>query len=110
MSYTINKAINLEEVQSNQLIILDFASLVKALQQTLSELLESHRKDQHDGTVLNATTDYLSSDNVIELLKISKVTLHNWKKKGLIKSHRIGRRVYFKKQDLEQAIKQQKFS
>ena len=108
MSYQINKALNLEEVKSNQLVILDFNSLTKAIKEVFKDILidKTHTPQDHQK---NVSDDYLSTDQVKDLLKVSKVTIHNWKKKGLIKSHRIGRRVYFKMDDINSAIKQQKF-
>lgn len=35
-----------------------------------------------------------------EFLNVTLVTLHEWTKLGLVKSGRIGRRVYYKKSDL----------
>lgn len=39
-----------------------------------------------------------------ELLHVSKVTIHKWKKQKRIKAYRIGRRIYFKKQELLNAM------
>lgn len=36
--------------------------------------------------------------------KISKVTLRSWTNQGLIKSHRIGRRVYYKHEEIQEAM------
>jgi excisionase family DNA binding protein len=49
--------------------------------------------------------DLLGIDQVKDYLKVSKVTIHKWKKRGLIKSHRIGRRIYFKKSELNESMK-----
>jgi excisionase family DNA binding protein len=43
---------------------------------------------------------FLSVKEVQELLKISKVTIHSWKKKGKIKPHSIGRKIFFKKSQI----------
>lgn len=37
---------------------------------------------------------------------ISKVTLHRWTKEGLVPSHRIGGRVYYKHSELVGAVKE----
>ncbi|RZK18619.1 MAG: DNA-binding protein [Flavobacterium sp.] len=52
----------------------------------------------------------MDMDEVISFLKVSKVTIHNWKKKGIINSHKIGRKLYFKHAELMNAIKRQKYS
>lgn len=49
---------------------------------------------------------YLSRADVCELLKISLPTLHEWTKLGLLKSYKIGNRVLYKQQEMENAIEQ----
>ncbi len=44
--------------------------------------------------------ELLSINQVCELLQISKVTLHKWKKQGKIPYHRISRKIYFKKSEV----------
>jgi excisionase family DNA binding protein len=39
------------------------------------------------------------------LLHVSKVTIHKWKRNKLIQAYRIGRKIYFKKEELINAIK-----
>ncbi len=48
--------------------------------------------------------ELLSIEETGALLRVSKVTIHKWKKKKLIISHRIGRKIYFKKQELLDAM------
>ncbi len=38
------------------------------------------------------------------LLKVSKVTIHNWKKSGLIPFHRISNKIYFKKNEVIESL------
>lgn len=45
-------------------------------------------------------TELLSITQVCELLKISKVTLHKWKKLGKIPYYRISNKIYFKKSEV----------
>jgi excisionase family DNA binding protein len=42
----------------------------------------------------------LSIEETAKLLRVSKVTIHKWKKKKLIQHYRIGRKIYFKEQEL----------
>ena len=44
--------------------------------------------------------ELLSIEEACALLRVSKVTIHKWKKRRLILSYRIGRKIYFKKQEL----------
>lgn len=47
----------------------------------------------------------LSIEEAARFLHVSKVTIHKWKKKKLIHSHRIGRKVYFKENELLDSLK-----
>ena len=42
----------------------------------------------------------LKIEEACQLLKVSKVTIHKWKKQNKIQSYRIGRKIYFKKSEL----------
>ena len=50
-------------------------------------------------------TEYLTRNEVKELLKIDLSTVHNWTKRGKLKSYGIGNRVYYKRSEVEAAIK-----
>ena len=43
-------------------------------------------------------------DEIAELLSVSKVTIHDWKRKGKVPFHRIGSRVYFKKSEVLESL------
>lgn len=49
-------------------------------------------------------TVYLERNEVSKMLKINLSTLHNWTKKGILKSYGIGRRTYYKRVEVENAI------
>lgn len=49
--------------------------------------------------------ELLTIKEAAKLLKKSKTTLNKWKKNGTIPSHRLASRVYFKKQELIEAMK-----
>jgi len=48
----------------------------------------------------------LSRKEVADYLKISLPTLHNYQKSEILKSHRIGNRVLFKKGEVMEALQQ----
>ena len=48
--------------------------------------------------------EYLTRNEVAEMLKVDLSTVHNWGKSGRLKRHGIGNRVYFKRSEVEQAI------
>lgn len=49
--------------------------------------------------------ELITIDDACKFLKVSKVTIHKWKKIKLICSYRIGRRVYFKKTELLNSLR-----
>ncbi|MCW3071117.1 MAG: DNA-binding protein [Bacteroidetes bacterium] len=90
--------LNVSKEELRQLIVEVFreASEVKQLTQRLKD----------------ATERLLTRKEVAALLKVSLPTLRQYVKDGLIQSHRIGRRVLFKANDVESAltaVKMQKF-
>mgnify|MGYP000615039118 FL=1 len=48
--------------------------------------------------------DYLTRKEVSEMLKIDISSVHNWSKRGILIPHQIGNRVYYKLQEVENAI------
>lgn len=44
-------------------------------------------------------------DDVCEILSVSKVTIHKWKKEGRLPFHRLGNRIYFKKKEIIVSMK-----
>ncbi len=50
-------------------------------------------------------TEYLTRNEVKEMLHCDLSTVHNLTKRGKLKSYGIGGRVYYKRSELEQAIK-----
>lgn len=49
-------------------------------------------------------TEFLTRNEVAELLKIDLSTLHNWTRKGKLTSYGIGARIYYKRSEVENAI------
>jgi len=50
-------------------------------------------------------TEYLTRNQVRDLLQVNLSTVHNLTKRGTLKAYGIGARVYFKRNEVEQAIK-----
>ncbi|PUB29379.1 excisionase family DNA binding protein [Elizabethkingia sp. YR214] len=81
--------------------------LIKELKEALiPELREQLSKDFQP----KEPTQYLTRTEVCELLKINLSTLHRWRKEGQIPSYGFGNRVYFKHDEVEQIINQNKLS
>ncbi len=49
-------------------------------------------------------TEFLTRNELAELLKCDLSTIHNWCKKGKINPYGIGNRVYFKRSEIESVI------
>ena len=54
-------------------------------------------------------TEFLTRQQVKELLDIDLSTVHNWTKRGKLQAYGIAGRVYFKRAEVEQALKPIKF-
>jgi excisionase family DNA binding protein len=48
---------------------------------------------------------YLTRNEVRDLLKVDLSTVHNWTKRGKLKAYGIGNRVYYRRDEVEAAIK-----
>jgi excisionase family DNA binding protein len=49
-------------------------------------------------------TEYLTRNEVAEMLKCDASTIHNWTKKGKLVKHCLGNRTYYKRSEVEAAI------
>jgi excisionase family DNA binding protein len=49
-------------------------------------------------------TEFLSRQEVAQLLKINLSTVHNWTKNGTLQAFQIGGRVFYKRELIENAI------
>lgn len=49
-------------------------------------------------------TEFLTRNEVRDLLKVDLSTVHNWTKKGKLKAYGISGRVYYKRSEVEAAI------
>lgn len=49
-------------------------------------------------------TEWLTRNDLKQLLKVDLSTIHNWCKKGKLKSYGIGARVYFKRDEVESLL------
>jgi len=49
-------------------------------------------------------TEFLTRNEVKDLLKIDLSTVYNWTKRGKLRAYGIGNRVYYKRSEVEAAI------
>lgn len=50
-------------------------------------------------------TEYLTRNEVKELLNVDLSTVHNWTKRKKLQAYGIGSRVYYKRHEVEQSVK-----
>lgn len=113
MNKTDTNALRFKEAESNPLVVIDLNTLRTIIGETFKDSWESFG---HPSALKSKSSDtrnneeLLNTEEAMKLLKVSKVTIHNWKKKGIIKSHKIGRKLFFKKHEILESIKRQKYS
>jgi excisionase family DNA binding protein len=74
------------------------------LKKLFKEVLEESFKQNSNKKEEPNRKPYLNRFEVAELLKISLPTLNNWSKSGIIQSYRIGNRILYKTEEIDQAI------
>lgn len=52
----------------------------------------------------NAPKRYLSADEVCKMFGITKPTVHEWKKRKILQSYKLGARVYYRLDQIENAM------
>lgn len=83
-----------------QLVGLTTKDLEMLFCQVIKTELELVKKDLQP----KQPNSYLTRKEVAGMLKIDLSSLHNWSKKGILKPHQIGNRVYYKLSEVENAI------
>ena len=71
-------------------------SLFEGLQNQITELKQNFQP--------KVPTEYLTRNELAEMLKCDLSTIHNWTKKGKIKPYGIGNRVYYKRSEIEKVL------
>lgn len=49
-------------------------------------------------------TEYLTRNQVKEMFHVDLSTVHNWTRRGKLKSYGIGNRIYYKRNEVEEAL------
>ena len=72
------------------------AAIIEGVRKELDELKKDFQPKE--------PTTYLSRQEVKQMLGINLTTLNNWTKKGILTAYGIGGRVYYKRNEVENAI------
>lgn len=71
--------------------------LFKGLKNQIEELKKDFQPKSPD--------EYITRNELAELLKCDLSTIHNWTKKGKLKAYGIGNRVYYKRSEVQAVMK-----
>ena len=71
---------------------------------SLFEGLQNQIKDLKENFEPKSPNEYLTRNEVAEMLKCDLSTIHNWCKKGKLIPYGIGNRVYFKRSEIEEVL------
>jgi excisionase family DNA binding protein len=77
-----------------------FNKLEILIEKKLKEIVIQDTKEEYK---------YLTRKDVSKLLHITLPTLHEWTKEGLIQSYRIGNRVLYRSNEIEESVTLRKF-
>jgi excisionase family DNA binding protein len=79
---------------------------VDELRALISECIRAEIKTTLGNTRENERDELISIKEVCEVFKVSEVTIHKWKRKGLIPFHKVNRKLYFKRSEILRCIEQ----
>ena len=68
------------------------------------DLIENNLKKLFKSFQPKQPTEYLSRKDVAAMLGVSLVTVSEWTKKGLLRSFKLGNRVYYKRNEVENSL------
>lgn len=79
--------------------------LAQTIKDSIKDVLS---KEYANSKNFNEDENLLTIEDVQKIFRVSKVTIHKWKKRGLIRYHKLGRRLYFKKSELLDDLEKKK--
>jgi hypothetical protein len=84
---------------------LKFDELTDLIKKCVSEAVSSSNKETSREL---PSDDLLNIEDIQKIFNVSKVTVHKWKKKGLIPFYKMNRKVYFKKSEVINSMSHKK--
>jgi excisionase family DNA binding protein len=75
------------------------------LKNLFREVIEEKVKQESTPRESEKGLVYLNRFEVAKVLRISLPTLNNWSKDGILQSYRIGNRILYKAEEIEQSVK-----
>ncbi len=89
-------------MSNNQIQLIQLST--EQLQNVVIEGVKTYLNDFRKQLEPKTPTEYLTRREVAKMLSVDLSTIHNWKKKGILKAYQVGGRVIFKREDVENAI------
>jgi DNA invertase Pin-like site-specific DNA recombinase len=87
---------------------METVQFIQTSPQQLKELISNDVREQLEELKKNFQTkepnQYLSRNDVAEMLSIDLSTVHNWTKKGILQAKQIGGRIFYLRYEVENAI------
>lgn len=75
-----------------------------ALIQEITEQVKIALLPEINKKLQNNSSEYLSADEVCKRLSITKPTIHEWRNRKIIKSYKLGSRVYYRWDEVQNAM------
>lgn len=91
--------------QSLQMINLSIDDLSNLISNCISEQLKNIKQTEKSETS-NSEKEFLTREEVKDLLKISYTTLWKYNKNGTLKAKKLGSKVYYLREDLSNLLKE----
>ncbi|MGN6296746.1 MAG: helix-turn-helix domain-containing protein [Ginsengibacter sp.] len=90
-------------------ILLNGINLNELLEK-IGQLIESKIGQSNNHPKGQNQSKFISRKEAASLLQVSLPTLNDWTKEGLLNSYRIGTRVLYKPEEVEQSVTQRNFT
>jgi excisionase family DNA binding protein len=90
-------------------ILLNGINLNELLEK-IGQLIESKIGQSNNHLQRQNQSKFISRKEAAGLLQVSLPTLNDWTKEGLLNSYRIGTRVLYKPEEVEQSVTQRNFT
>lgn len=92
-------------VEITQITGINAESILKCFDQLTAKLEAVEQKLSKNQS---EKSDYLTRNEVKNLLHVSFPTIHNWTNKGIIQPYHVGKKVYFKRSEIEAVLNSKK--
>ena len=94
-------------VNSPGLVVADYAQLLEDVRAVVRHELTQHATAAPAGPPTAPADELLSIREAATMLGVTVQTVHEWKRRGLLKYHKLGSRSYLKRADVLSALQSQ---